>query len=164
MTQNMKLITFPVIKYHGKSCGSRPYIGCNSPHFIRDCENLVCIKCKPNSDNHAQARCPNSKPPAKQQQLTDQFDISPHKNWSNGHNDPALQLSVSTAQPDYISELLEAARKMTRYFKKSYKSGGSYQNNGDNNHSHKSEGNPNNPDKQVYSTHINANQVNDITD
>ena len=120
-------------QYHSKSSGPRPCHGCNGPHLIRDCENSVCKKCKLNADNHVPARCPNRKPPAKQQQLTDQYDTSPHINWSNGHNYTALQLSVSTSQPNHVSELLEATRKMTRYFKKSYKSR-SYQNNGNNNH------------------------------
>ena len=43
------------------------------------------------------------------------------RNQPNGHNDPNLQLAISTSKPDYMVELLEATRKMTRYFKKSYK-------------------------------------------
>ena len=39
-----------------------------------------------------------------------------HRNWSNGHNDLTLQLSVSKSKPDHICELLEAT-KMTKYFK-----------------------------------------------
>ena len=54
-----------------------------------------------------------------------------HLYWSRGQNDSAVQLSVSTTQPDQISELLEATRKMTGYLKKSYKNGRSYQNNGE---------------------------------
>ena len=50
---------------------------------------------------------------------------------------------------------------MTRYFKKSLKNGRSYQNNTENNHSHKSEDNSNNPDKHVPRTYSNADQVND---
>ena len=43
------------------------------------------------------------------------------RNQSNGHNDPNVQLTISTSTPDHIAELLEATRKMTRYFKKSYR-------------------------------------------
>ena len=65
-------------QYHGKSSGPRPCHGCNGSHLIRVCEDSVCKRCKANSDNHAPAGCPNRKPPAKQQQLTHQYDTSPH--------------------------------------------------------------------------------------
>ena len=46
---------------------------------------------------------------------------APQRNHSNGNNDQAIHLSVTTSKPDFISEMLEATRKMTRYFKISYK-------------------------------------------
>ena len=43
------------------------------------------------------------------------------RNKSDGHNEPNLQLSISTSKLDHMAELLEATSKMTKYFKKSYK-------------------------------------------
>ena len=37
------------------------------------------------------------------------------------HTEPNLQLSVSTKISDHMAELLEATRKMAKYFKRSYK-------------------------------------------
>ena len=31
---------------------------CNSPHLIKDSEELICKRCKPNLDSHTPARCP----------------------------------------------------------------------------------------------------------
>ena len=132
-------------------------------HLIRNCEDFVCKKCKSNQDNHAPARYPSSQLPAKQQCVTDQYDTSPHINWSNSNSDPTPRFSVSTTKPNHISELLEATRKLIRHFKKSYKNGRSHQNNTDNNCLHKSQSNTNNTDKHVHRTHSNANQVNEIT-
>ena len=114
-------------------------------------------------DNHVPGGCPSRKPPAKQQWLNTLYNNSPYRNWSNGYNDLALQLSVSTSKPDHISELLEVTRKMTRYFKKSYKNGKSHHANNDNNHPHKHHSGSNSLDKYVYKTHNKNNQVNEVT-
>ena len=80
-----------------------------------------------------------------------------------GHNDPALQLSVSTTKPDHISEHLEVTRKMTRYFKKIYKNGKSYHITTDSSHSRKSQSNSHDPDKYSCRKSSNTDHVNEIT-
>ena len=87
-----------------------------------------------NLDNHIAARYPSRKPPAKQQQLNSLYNESPHSNSSNGHNSPALQLSISTSKPVHTSEMLEATKKMTKDFKKLYKNIKSPHVYNDNNH------------------------------
>ena len=122
----------------------------------------MCKRCKPNLDNHTPARLPNRKPPAKQQHLTDQYDTSLHRNQSNCSSDPALQVSVTTPKPNYISELLEATRKITRYFKMSYKNSKLHRIETENKTPHKFQSNLHNPDKHVHKTHSNADQVNEL--
>ena len=39
----------------------------------------------------------------------------------NQYTEPNLQLLVSTNKPDQMAELLEATKKMTKYFKRSIK-------------------------------------------
>ena len=154
MTQNMQLIISPTNNIRAKVVVQDPIMAAVAP---------VCKWCKPNLDNHAPPRCSNREPPTKEHCLTYQYDTSHHRNWSNGHSYPVLQLFVSTTKPDHISELLEATREMTRYFKKSYKNGKSHQVNTDNNHSCKSQNNSYNPDKYVHRTNSNSNHVNQIT-
>ena len=90
------------------------------------------------------------------------YNDSPHRNWSNGHNDPVLQLSISTCKPDHISELLEAIKKMTKYFKKSYKNSKSCHVNNDNNYLHKLQSSKHNSDKHVHKGHNYNNKVNEV--
>ena len=52
-------------------------------------------------------------PPNRKQWLKPSYN-NPTRNQPNTHNDPNLQLSISTSKPDHIAELLEAMRKMTR--------------------------------------------------
>ena len=87
----------------------------------------------------------------------------PPWNQPNGHNDPNLQLSISTSKPDHIAELLEAKRKITRNFKKSYKHKKSHHANNDNNYPSISHNSSLHSDKHTCNTCNTSNQVNDIT-
>ena len=161
--QIRKLIISPTNDIRAKVAVLVPAMVAVAPHLIRICKDSVYKRCKPNLDNHAPAGCPNRKHPAKQQCMTHQYDTSTNRNWSNGHNDPALQLSASTTKPDHISQLLEVTRKMTRYFIKYHKNGKSHQVNTDNNCSCKSESNSHNLDKHVHNANSNTDHVNKVT-
>ena len=39
-----------------------PCHACNNPHLIKDCEDSVCKRYRPNLDNHAPARCQEKTP------------------------------------------------------------------------------------------------------
>ena len=80
---------------------------------------------------------------------------NPQRNQSNSHSDPNLQLSIPTND---ISELLGATKMMTRYFKKSYKSGKSHHN-----YSNISHNSSFHSDKHTSKTHNPNDQVNKIT-
>ena len=69
----------------------------------------------------------------KQQWLKPSYN-NPTRNQSNGNNDPNLQLSVSTSKLDNIAKPLEATKKMTRYFRKSYKHNKSHHTSNENHH------------------------------
>ena len=45
----------------------RPCHACNSTHLIKDCEESICTRYKPNLDSHTQVRCPRKRPPSRQQ-------------------------------------------------------------------------------------------------
>ena len=94
---------------------------CNGSHLVKDCEESICKRCKPNLDNHTPVRYPRKRPPKRQQKSNPSYTNNSNRDQSNGHNDPSLQLSVSTSKPDHIADLLEATGKVTRYFKKSHK-------------------------------------------
>ena len=49
-------------QYQNQNSNTGPCHGCNGPHLIKDCEDSVCKRCKPNLDNHAPARCPRKRP------------------------------------------------------------------------------------------------------
>ena len=82
----------------------------NGPHLIKDCEDSVCKRRKPNLDNHAPARCPRKRPPSRQQWSNPSYTKNLTRNQLNGHNDPKLQLSISTSKPYHIAELLETTK------------------------------------------------------
>ena len=117
-------------QYQNSNTG--PFHGYNSSHLKKDCEDLVCKRCKPNSDNHSPARSPRKRPPNRQQQFNPSYNNNPIWNKPKGNNDPNLQLSISTSKSDHIAELLEATKRMTRYFKKSYKHNKSHNTSNDN--------------------------------
>ena len=54
-------------QYQSQNSETGPCHVCSGPHLIRDSENSVCKRCKPNLGNHVPARCPRRKPPTKQQ-------------------------------------------------------------------------------------------------
>ena len=81
----------------------------------------------------------------------------------NGHNDPNLQLSISRSKLDHISELLEATKKMMRYFKKSYESNNPHITNDYNNFTHTTHNSSLHLDKHTCKTHNPNDQVNKIT-
>ena len=35
-----------------KPINPRPCHACNGPHFIKDCNGTICLKCKPHINNH----------------------------------------------------------------------------------------------------------------
>ena len=78
----------------------------------------MCKRCKPNLDSHTPVRCPRKRPHSRQQKSNSSYNNSNTRNQSNGHNDPHLQLCISTSKPDHIAQLLEATSKMTRYLNK----------------------------------------------
>ena len=39
-----------------------PCHACNGPHFIKDCDKVICLRCKPNLNNHSPAKCPRKHP------------------------------------------------------------------------------------------------------
>ena len=88
-----------------------PYHACNGQHLIKDCEDSICKRCKPNLDSHAPARCPRKRPPSGQQKSNSSYTKNNTRNQSNGHNDPNFQLFISTSKPDDIPELLEAKKR-----------------------------------------------------
>ena len=94
-----------------------PCNACNSPHLVKDCEDSLCKRCKPILDSHMPARCPRKRPPSRQQKSNSSYTNNNIRNQSNGNNDPYLQFSMSSSKLNHIAELLEATRKMTRYFK-----------------------------------------------
>ena len=71
---------------------------------LKDCEDSLCKRCKPNLDNHAPARCSRKRPPNRQQWFNPYYNNNPTRNNPNSHNDPNLQLSISTSKPDHIAE------------------------------------------------------------
>ena len=76
----------------------------------------------PNLDNHTPSKCPR-KFPINEQQGSNPFHNTDNSNRNkiSRHIKPNLQLSASNKKPDHMAELLEATRKMTKYFKRSYK-------------------------------------------
>ena len=164
MIQNTKLITSPINNTKAKVVILVSVMVAVVHIWEETIKNSVYKRCKPNLHNHVLARCPSRKPPARQQWVNTWYNGSPHRNWSKCHNDPALQLSVSTSKPDHISELIEATRKMTRYFKKLYKNSKSHYVNNDNNHPHKLQSSSHSLDKHTHKTHNNNDWVNEVTD
>ena len=98
-----------------------PCHACSSPHLVRDCNESICNRFRPNLDNHTPAKCIRKRPPNRQQNSKPSYNNNSIRSQFNGHNDPNVQLSDSTCKLDHITELLEATKKMTKYFKKSYK-------------------------------------------
>ena len=93
-----------------------PCHACKSPHLVKDCNDSTCNRCGPNLVNHTPARYPRKRPPDRQQNSNPSYPNNSDRIQSNGHIHPNVQLPISTSKPDNIVELLEATKKMTRYF------------------------------------------------
>ena len=106
-----------------------------------------------NLDNHAPATCPRRRPLNRQQCLNPSYSKISMRNQPNSHNDAKLQLSISTSNPDHITEPLEATKKMTRYLEKSYKSSKSHHANNYNNYPCIAHNSSLHSDKHTYKTH-----------
>ena len=91
---------------------------------------------KPNLDKHTPSQCPR-KWPFNKQQSSNPFHNTNNSNGNkkNNHTKPNLQLSISINKPNHMVELLEDTRKMTKYFKRSYKHNKSHSNDNSNCHS-----------------------------
>ena len=98
-----------------------PCHACNGPHLVWYCNESICNWCRPNLDSHTPAKYTRKRPLDRQQKPVPSYNNNSTRSQSNGHYDPNVQLSVSTSKPDHITKLLEATKKMTKYFKKSYK-------------------------------------------
>ena len=139
-----------------------PYLACNGPHLIKDCEDSVCNGCKPNLDNHRPARCPRKGLPSRQQMSNSSYTNNNTRNQYYGHNYQNLQLSISTSKLDDIAELLEATKKMARFFKKSYKNNKSHHTSIDNHQCSTNNNSSIHSDKHKCKSHNTNDQVNKI--
>ena len=140
-----------------------PCHACNGPHFIKDCNESICNRCKPNLDNHAPAKYPRKRAFNRQQKSNPSYyNNNSIRNQSNGPNDPDVQLSISTSKLDNIAELLEATRKMTKYFKTSYKHNKTHHSNTDSHHPSTNHNNTINSNKYKCRSCNTNDQVNEI--
>ena len=91
---------------------------CNGPHLIKDCNESTYGRCKPNLDKYTQSKCPR-KHPFNKQLNPNPFNNTDNtgRNKLNNYNEPNLKLYISTNKTDHMTELLEASKKMTKYFK-----------------------------------------------
>ena len=108
-------------KHTDKLINMGPCHTCNGSNLIKDCNKSTCCICKPNLDKHRPSKCPRKCP------FNKQLNPNPFHNTNNSnrnkisnHNKPNLQISISTNKPDHMAELLEATRKIAKYFKRSY--------------------------------------------
>ena len=109
-------------KHNDKPINIGPFHTCNGPHLIKHCNESTCSRCKQKLDNHTPSKCPRKCSFNKQQSsnpIHSTYNINTNK--INNHTKPNLQLSISTNKPHDMAELLEATRKMTKHFKRSYK-------------------------------------------
>ena len=78
----------------------------------------------------------------------------------NNHTKPDLQLSISTNKPEHMAELLEATRKMTKYFKRSYKHNKPHSNDNRNGHTNTNHYNNSHSDRHKHKPCNNSNNNN----
>ena len=91
-----------------------PCHACNGLHFIKDCDEVICFRCRLNLNKHSPAKCPRRCPsnhPVNNNSSHRHYTRNTHK--ANNYTEPNLQLSVSTNKPDQMAKLLEATTKMT---------------------------------------------------
>ena len=150
-------------KQNDKQINTGPCYACNGPHLVKDCNESICSRCKPNLDDHTPSKCPrrcffNRQHGSNPFHNTD----NSNRNKINSHIKPNLQLTISTSKLDYMAELLEATRKMTKYFKKSYKHSKSHPS--DNDIHCLSTNNYSSPhsDKHKCKSHNNNDEVNEV--
>ena len=136
---------------------------CNGPHLIKDCNESTCGRCKPNLDKHTPFKCPR-KCPFKKHLNANPFHNTDNniRNKFNDHNNPNLQLSVSTHPPDHMAEMLEATGKMKKYFKKLYMHNKPHLNDS-NCHTSTNHYSKSHSDRHRHKPHNNSNDVNEIT-
>ena len=115
-----------------------------------------------NLDSNTPARCPRKRPPNRQQRSNPPYTNNSTRNQLNGHNDPNLQLSISTSKLDHIAELLETTRKITIHFKKSYQDSKSNHISTDSHHPNTKQNNAVHSDKQKCKSCNTNDQVNEI--
>ena len=92
------------IKQNNNQNSMGPCHVCNGPHLVKDCEESIWKTCKPNLDSYTPARCPKKRPPNRQQKSNPCYTNDSIRNQFNGHNDPNLQLSISTSKLDHIAQ------------------------------------------------------------
>ena len=128
---------------------------CSGPHLVRDCNESICSRCRPNhAYNHTPAKCIRKRTPNRQKNSHPSYNHNNIRSQSNGHNDPNVQLTVS--------ELLEATKKMTKYFKKSCNDNKTHHNNTDSHHPSTNHYNATHSDKHKCRSHNTCDQVNEI--
>ena len=120
MIQATKLTTFPINKMIIETTW-------DPSTLVKDCNESTII-------HQLNALGNDPLTDSKNQTLLTRTGIS---NQCNGQNNPNVQLSISTSKPDHIAELLEATRKMARYFKKSYEHSKTHHSSTDNHHTSK---------------------------
>ena len=139
-----------------------PCHACNGQHLERDCNESICNRCRPHVNNHKPAKCIRKRSPNRQQKSNPSYNNNNIRNQSTGNNDPNVQLSISTSKLDHTVEMLEATKKMTRYFKKSYKHNKPHFNNTDSQHPSTKHYNATHSDKHKCKSHNTNDQVNEI--
>ena len=139
-----------------------PFHACNGPHLVRDCNESICNRCKPNLDNCTPAKYIRKRPPSRQQKLNPLYNKNNIRSQPNDHNDPNVQLLVSSNKLDHIAELLEATKKIMKYFKKSYQHNKRHYNSSNSHHSSRGYYNAVHSDKHKCKSHNPSNLVNEI--
>ena len=139
-----------------------PCHACSGPHLVRDCNESICNRCRPNLDNHTPPKCIRKRAPNRQQHSNPSYNNNSIWSQSNGHNDPNVQLSVSTSKPDHIAELQGGIKKMNKYFKNSYKHNKTHYNSTDSHHHSTKHYNTTDSDKHKCKSCNTSDQVNEI--
>ena len=81
--------------WNNKSNNIGPCHACNGPHFVKDCDETMCLRCKPNFDHCTLSKCPRKCHPNKQFGHNDFNNKNNGNRWKiNQHTKPNLQLSV----------------------------------------------------------------------
>ena len=139
-----------------------PFHACSGPHLVRDCNESICNRCRPNLDSHTPAKCIRKRPLNSQKHSNPSYNNNSIRSQSSGHNDPNVQLSVSISKLDHIAELLEATKKVTKYLKRSYKHNKKHHNNTGSLHPSTNHYNITHSDKHKYKSCSTSDQGNEI--